>query len=353
MELKKSHKVMAGAVAALAGFGFSGVAVTSAMLAYDAIFPRYERPDYTLKPGVYCYDRADASLKREELFFPSDKYQLKACYYPAENSKGLVVVSHGMHAGGDDYLPIIEYLVARGYSVFSFNYKGTYESEGQGTVGMCESLVDLDHALDYINATEPYRSMPLFLLGHSWGGYAVTSVLGIKKNIKACAAIAPMNSGYTMFVEKGEEYAGKLSNIPKPLLNAYQKILFGKYVKYSGHESINTTTIPVLIAQGVDDKIITFDGQSVTAHRKEITNPNVTYYIGKGFNGDHDDIWHSVDSVAYRAEIQSELKLMAINKGSSLTDDERREFYKTVDHKRYSAVNEELMELIIKTFDNA
>lgn len=351
MEIKKGHKLAAATIAALSGFGFSTVAITSAIFAYDAVFPRYERPDYTLKPGVYCHDRT--SLVREEFFFPSDKYKLKGYYYPTDCSKGLVVIAHGLHAAADDYLPIIEYMVEHGYSVFAFNYKGTYESEGGGTVGMCESLVDLDHALDYISSTEPYCNMPLFLIGHSWGGYAVTSVLSIKKNIKACAAIAPMNNGYTMFLEKGQQYAGKLSAIPKPILNAYQKLLFGKYVKYCGHEGVNSTDIPVIIAQGVDDKIITYDGQSVAAHRNEITNPNVKYYIGKGFLGGHDDIWHSLDSAAYRAEIKSELKLCSMNKGAALTDDEKREAYVSVDHRRYSAVNEELMDLIVDTFDNA
>jgi len=352
MELKKGEKLAAGVIASLAGLGFTPIVISGAMVAYDAMFPRFERPDYTLFPGAFCYDRMK-NLPREEFFFPSGKYKLKAYYYPVRRAKGLVVFAHGLHAGADDYLPMIEYMVKNRYAVFAFNYKGTYESEGDGTVGMCESLVDLDAALEYISKTEPYASLPLFLIGHSWGGYAVTSILSIRKNVKACAAIAPMNNGNTMILEKGEQYAGELGKFPQPLFNAYHKLLFGKYVKYSGHEGVSSVNIPVVIAQGIDDKVITINGQSVMAHKDEITNPNVIYYVGKGYQGEHNGIMHSNEALAYRAVIKSEIKLLEIEKGRKLTEDERREYYKTIDHTLYSAVNEELFALIVKTFDNA
>ena len=41
-----------------------------------------------------------------------------------------------------------------------------------------------------------------------------------------------------------------------------------------------------------------------------------------------------------------------MKKGSKLTNEELAELYKNVDHYRYSEVNEELMNLIIKTFDS-
>jgi hypothetical protein len=148
-----------------------------------------------------------------------------------------------------------------------------------------------------------------------------------------------------------KEYVGKLADTAKPIFTAYQKLLFKNYVKYNGVMGINSVDIPVLIAQGVDDKTITYDGQSVMAHKEEITNPNVRYYVGYGEQGDHNNIWHSVRAANYQKEVESQLKKLQIEKGGKLTDDEKREFYKSVDHTLYSEVNEELMEQIVAMFD--
>ena len=346
-------KIVAALIGSMAGV--SGLAASTAILAYDAIFPRLNRPDYAITPGVFCYERVEDELSRKEFFYASGKNKLKGYYYETSTSeaKGLVVVVHGFKSGSDNYLPITKYLVQHGYNVFSYDCTGTYDSEGDSNIGWCQQLVDLDRTIDYIQRNSPYRNQPLFLLGHSWGGYAVTSVLSLKTGIRAVAGIAPMNNGSTIMIEKGEQYAGKLAYTSKPIFAAYQRFLFGDYVKESGVKGINSTDIPVLIAQGVDDKTITYDGQSVMAHKSEITNPNVQYYVGKGLQGSHDGIWKSKEALMYQSEIASELKLREIEKGAELTYEEKVDFYKTVDHELYSAVNVELMTQILEMFDGA
>ena len=83
-------------------------------------------------------------------FFPSDRWKLQGYFYPCKGAKGMVVVCHGMHAGADDYIPFIEYFVRSGYAVFTYDCQGTYASQGDSTVGMCTPLVNLDHALTFI-----------------------------------------------------------------------------------------------------------------------------------------------------------------------------------------------------------
>ena len=351
MAISKKQKIIAAIIASLTGV--SGMSVTAAVFAYDAFFPRYERPDYRVYPGQYCIERMPSLAGRKELWINSSEARIKAYYYEATNPKGLVVFAHGIHAGADEYLPIYEYLLNHGYSVMAHNVTGTYESEGESTIGMCQSLVDVDHVIDYIQKNPLYMDMPLFTMGHSWGGYAATSVLALKKNIKATAAIAPMNNGATIMMEKSEQYAGKVSQLPKPVFSAYQKALFGKYVNYNGVVGINSVDIPVLIAQGIDDTVITYDGQSITAKKDEITNPNVRYYIGKGVHGDHNNIWHSKQSALYQMEVKSEIKLLEMKKGDKLTTEELASYYETVDHALYSQVNVELMEKVVETFDSA
>ena len=208
---------------------------------------------------------------------------------------------------------------------------------------MCQQLVDLDRVLTYLGENEPYAQMPKLLIGHSWGGYAASSVLALHKEVKACVCIAPMCDGTTIMVEKSREYIGDMAYTVKPIFDAYQKYLFGDYTNYNGVVGINATDIPVLIAQGVDDTSITPDGESITAYLDQLTNPNVTVYYAEGLQGTHTGIWHSVRAEEYALSVKAQTEV--------LTDEQKAAFYETVDHRLYSEADPKLVEMIFETFE--
>lgn len=323
----------------------------SPIFVYDALFPRYERPDYDLYPGMYCYERYEGILDREELTVPSGNVDLAAYYYPVAEPMGLVIMVHGFHAGADDYLPLIYEMVQANYAVFAYDATGVYSSGGDSGVGMCQQLVDLDAVLDYIGQTAPYSEMPVLLVGHSWGGYAAASVLELHSEVKACVCIAPMSDGSNIMVETSEAYIGKLAYLAKPAFDLHQKHLFGEYTKYNAIRGINATKIPVLIAQGQEDSIITSDHLSVTGRLDEIHNPNVTVYYGTGLQGTHSGIWHSAEAEKYAKEVDAEKEKLEAEMGRELTISELETFYDDVDHKLYSEVNHQLLSLIFQTFE--
>lgn len=334
--------------------GFSAMTVASVLIAYDAIFPRISRPDYDVTPGLVCYERLKDELPRSEFFFsPKKDVQLKGYYYESTSQKGLVVLVHGFRSGADDYLHLTQSLVENGYNVFAYDCTGTYESSGENMVGMCQSLVDLDHVLSYLEKTPPYNTQSMFLLGHSWGGYAVASVLALHSTIRSAACIAPMYNGATMMIEKGEQYVGKLAVTAKPVFNVYQRFLFQDYVEHNSVRGINSVNIPVLVAHGVEDTTITYDKQSIMAHRNEITNPNVQYLTTRGIQGTHDGILFSKEALLYRAEVASDLALIEKQKDAKLTKSELAAYYATINHKLYSQVNLDLMNSIVTMFDKA
>jgi alpha/beta superfamily hydrolase len=347
---KAKAKIFAIVVAASLS-GVSTGAVASAILVHDSFFERYARPDYDRYPGLYCYDRVRDTLKRQLLRIPSGDCHLQGYYYPAEDSRGLAVLAHGFHAGADDYLPLIEALVNRGYSVLTYDVRGVYSSEGDSIIGMCQALRDLDNVLTFADEKQPFADMPKVVIGHSWGGYAASSVLALHSEIRAAALLAPMNNGTTVMLETAEQYAGKTVYSVKPILDTYQKMLFDDYVKYNGVVGINSTDAPVLIAQGVTDTVIAHDGQSITAHLDEIINPNLTVYWGKGAQGSHTGIWHSTEAFSYQKKVTEKLQAIESKLERKLTDEELAHFYDKVDHRRYSEVNAELVDLIVATFD--
>ena len=51
-------------------------------------------------------------------------------------------------------------------------------------------------------------------------------------------------------------------------------------------------------------------------------------------------------------EVESDLKLWEMRKGDKLTDEEKANYYATVNHALYSEVNGELMQQIVALFDS-
>ncbi len=331
--------------------GISIADIIPAICIHDLFFPRYERPDYDVYPGIYCYDRIKSVLPREEFKIKSGDNLLAAYYYEAKVPRGLAVLAHGFHSGADDYLPLIEAIVNRGYSVLTYDLTGTYSSEGDSIIGMGQALIDLDTVLNYIKCDDKFNSMPLVLIGHSWGGYAVSSALALHKDVKACACIAPMNNGPLHMLGQVSNYTPDTAEFVTPILDAYQHHLFGNYMNYNGVVGINSTSAHVLIAQGVEDKTLRPDVESITAHLDEITNPNVKLHWSVGYQASHTGIWHSDEAEIYANKVRADVEERKKQLGRALSHEELRQLYSTVDHRLFSEVNTELADLIIETFD--
>ena len=62
-------------------------------------------------------------------------------------------------------------------------------------------------------------------------------------------------------------------------------------------------------------------------------------------------IIYSLNAINYRRVVKSDLKLLEMKKQEALTDDEKREYYKNVDHDLYHEVNEDLMKKVIELFE--
>lgn len=349
--LSTKQKVLIGLLASITGIGATNV--TAALIAHESVFSRYNRPDYSVTPGICCYERISDKLERETLQVKSGGNQLQAYFFPNEKNKGLILLVHGKHGSADDLLPLIEGLHAGGYNVFAYDGTGTFESDGDSLVGACQPLIDVNNVLSFIQSEERFSGIPLFLCGYSMGGYAVTSVLELKQNVKACAAIAPVMNAPNLMVDSIDKYAGKVSYVPKPLFDAHNKMLFKDFVKYNGVRGINSTNIPILIAQGMCDSVVSHDKISVYAHKDKITNPNVSYYETYGLQGEHVSILYSIPAIAYQNEIKNKLNILKTQKGKDLTNDDLVEFNNSVNHALYSEINPELVAKILALFNSS
>jgi alpha-beta hydrolase superfamily lysophospholipase len=150
---------------------------------------------------------------------------------------------------------------------------------------LTQSLVDLDAALIYAKNSSKLNGLPVMLVGHSWGGYAVCAVLNYSHhNISAVASFAGYNNSREVFEEQGTLLVGGIFYILTPQLWAIEKQLFGDTAKLTAIDGINKAGIPVIIVQGSDDDVIPANTTSIYAHRSKITNPlaEIIYRDGQG-----------------------------------------------------------------------
>ncbi len=230
----------------------------------------------------YCFKRGDYGTNEQQLpclavYFMSADSKLSGYIYGEDDVKGLVVISHGRGASAESYLSEIQYFVDHGWRVFAYNNTGTNLSEGDSVKGLSQSLFDLQSALDYIARNAQLNNLPIVLYGHSWGGYAVTSILNYDYPILAVASIAGFDTPRKAIYDYAVCKANIFGALGFPFFWGYHCIIFGENANISAVDGINNTQIPVMIIHGTEDKTLRYDVGSIISCQDKISNPNVIY----------------------------------------------------------------------------
>jgi len=289
---------------------------------------------------------------REEIRFSSGKNQLQGFIYGRSNDKGLVVISQGLGGTADSYLPMIMYFVDEGWRVLAYNNTGVGGSEGKNVRGLPQSVIDLDATLRYVKGSSALKNLPVMLVGHSWGGYAVCAVLNYDHNVSAVVSFAGFNNGYETFNEFGVSSAGGFFYLLYPHFWVIQKLKFGNTMKLTAVDGINKAAIPVMIVHGSNDEVISAKTTSIYAHREKIINPHleIVFFDGDDVPG-HEFVFCSKERREYiRAVNENFQKFRAVNENASLS--QWAEEY-NFDKIKGNELNGKLMERIIMFFDNA
>jgi len=290
---------------------------------YSKVFGRVDEFNENRFTSYFTWKEIDQDRYfREEIFFYSGINKLQGFIYGTKNNNGLVVISEGLGGTADSYFPLITYFVDKGWCVFAFNNTGVSGSEGEGTQGLYQSVIDLDAALTFIERENRFTNLPVMLVGHSWGGFAVCAVLNYPHRVSAVVSFAGFNSCHEVLEEIGYSYAGKKINMLKPYLEKIENQRFGDAVQVTAIDGINKTDIPVMIVQCSDDSVIRTKTTSIYAHREKITNPNVQIVYRDGDNATgHQRVYASSKQQEYIKWANSNWKTyyQAAHKKASLT----------------------------------
>lgn len=330
---------------------FSVISFVAIKINFDDIFARTVEKDLT---ASLRYEDVKDQYERELFTFASGENTLQGYLYGADNKKGLVVVSHGMGGGAENYFSESMYFVEHGYQVFCYDNTGCYQSEGKNAVGLPQSVIDLDAALDYIESQERFSGLPIYLFGHSWGAYAVTSIFNYKgHDIAASVSVAGFNNPATMVIEWCNDMIGKpLTFLLRPYLYIYQKLIFGDVFSYTAVSGINSTDTPVMLIHGDADTTILIDGAATVACMDEITNPNVerVVWTKEGRNG-HSNLFSSDDAIAYLEALNVEHRALYQEYNEEIPYEVDKAFYDKIDKAKVSDLADDFMGMILEFYE--
>jgi len=344
MELGQIVLLVLGVAVLIFIFGYAAVKTV-----IEGIFSRRERPEYTAHLQFKDITKEDFP---ELIKFPSGKNMLQGYLFGKGNTKGLVVVVHGLGGGAEGYLPESLFFCKQGYRVFAYDNTGYHLSEGKNSVGLPQAVEDLDAALSFIEAEAQFAGIPVYLFGHSWGGYAVTAILNFDHKITAATSLSGFGDPNKMIKEWARRMVGKWSNMVNPFMVLHQRLRFGKKLDLMAVDGINKAEIPVLLAHGNKDITVRLDGSALISCKEEITNPRVQYVLWETENQNgHLDILYDVEANEYSKQISKDYeRLMKLTK-KKLAKEDKEEFFANVDKARSSVCNKELMGRIVEFFE--
>lgn len=296
-------------------------------------------------------------LNSQRYTFPSNDGQTLVGYkYYREiddtDAKGVVIIAHGLGGGGhNSYIDVANYFSLNGYDVFAYDATGNDESEGNSVKGIPQGLIDLDYAINFVKETLDFENLPIFLFGHSWGGYSVGSSLNSHPDVKAIVMVSGFNHSMDIIEEEGRKVAGDRINIILPYISLYERMKFGRYGCYNTIDGFGNTQAGVMIIYSADDDMISQEKAYDIFYDIYKDNPRFNFikYNDRG----HDYVYYSDSSRKYKEDY---------NKGfdeyiKSLKEDftaELKESYlnNNLDKKLLFSLDEELMNNIVNFYDD-
>lgn len=255
-------------------------------------------------------------------------------YYPNKEYKGVIIFYHGMLSGWYNYLYVIEYFAKHGYKVVAFDMIGYMSSEGKKIMGMAHGDKENKRIINYVINNKSLNNLPIYTLGHSWGGHlAMTSTIHDDRNIKKAAAICPYNSN----VDCAYSIDPKARALG-PLIYILNIIKFGIESTYKVTDAIKYSESKLLILTSGKDNIV----KPIYAYEK--------FKKAKEMN--------NATNVTIKQYLDANHFLYMCNEGAKLFEEEvsfprtTPINFKKLDYKLLYKLNDEVLREILYFFNN-
>ncbi len=292
---------------------------------------------FDLDPRIKYYTKEEFNLNTTKIEINSNGKKIVGYLYFNDNynKDKIIVFCHGMYSSKEAYMQDIGYIANKGYLVLGFDYLGTNESEGT-LLGFGNSLKSTDEIIKYIKSNDELKNKEIYVVGHSWGGYAAGNIVKLHNDIKGTVLLAPITSV--------EEIAKSMS--PKrihkflPIYLNYDNRQTGGYSKYDVVDSLRDYSGNILVIQSKIDPVIP-SNISIDRIRELLPNKdNIKYLEPK--NRLHNPEY-TEEASNYFMEFQKNSK--------GLTEDELTKYMETCNFHKMGELDKNIMDEICKVFE--
>lgn len=302
-------------------------------------------------------------LECKEYSFFSDNGQKLAgyLYRVGDNQHGIVVIAHGFGGGGhNSYMDVANYFASNGYYVFAYDVTGCDKSEGEGVGGVPQGVIDLDHAISFVEDNNEIPELPIMLFGHSWGGYCVCNALNYHPEVKAVIECSGFNSSSDMFESGGKSQAGNVIYAMTPFIKIHECFKYGKYASNTAMNGFENTDASILVLHSADDNVIGIEYGYDKYYEKYKDDPRFTFirFEDRG----HNEVFNNPDNT-YKDEFNAEFDKWLESLDYDYKAEENKERFKedkakytteNLDHAKWSTrLDEELFVQFLDFYNTA
>jgi alpha-beta hydrolase superfamily lysophospholipase len=215
--------------------------------------------------------------RREGYFQGHNKEELFYQTWSSPNTRGTIVLTHGMSEHSEVYNQTAEKIVAMGWNVCAWDLRGHGRSEGRrGCIDNFHDFsLDLISFIQYLQKSDRIQG-PLVLLGHSMGG-----LITLRASLDASASIKPKAMvfsspllGFGLEIPAIKDFAARILNRILPTVTMYNEINYAdlsrdiEWQKACANDPLRHEKISAPIYLGM------IEGMSyIKAHASEIKTP--------------------------------------------------------------------------------
>ena len=229
------------------------------------------------QPHVFLFSIENfEGLKRDGFEVKSSLgHTLKGYFYYYENpiKNKIVVFEHGMFGGHRNYLREINMLAKHGYLVFAYDHTGCMESGGSGTGGFSQSLRDSNEVIGALKKIDELSGYDIYVVGHSWGGFATLNVSHFHKDIKKIVALSGFVSPKEIIYQ---HLGGPLRIFAKKIYQDEVKVN-PDYMEISALDTLANMTGEALIVHSPDDNMVNYKKHFVRMQKAFKDKENISF----------------------------------------------------------------------------
>ena len=304
------------------------------------VFNKRYDDNNTLK---YFYAEDFENLKTEPIQFISKGNKINGYVYKDTNLneyKGVIVFSHGLGVGHNQYTTEIDHLAKLGYLVVAYDVSGTAKSEGKTIKGITTALFNLDDCLTFVENHEELSKYKKMVFGHSMGAYAVNNVTRYNHELVGVVSISGFDTTYGLL---SDEIALINGTEIKALTHAFkflERVNFGKEGMYKSLDAFKNTNVKHLLIAGDKDNIVD-TSKNFEMFKEELQEKDNFEFILV------EDRFHrpiiTKEAASYDQETNIQLSELKKEYKNKIPEEVNREYYDSLDYKLLVQLDNEIM----------